>query len=117
QAARWITKHYIFRNDHADNDFLQLRIDSQLGGNAKAEDLRYARAAAVAWGRATERTAANPTPPDQPLFQIKDGGISTATVGDLGLIEAEIPVGGGSLKVTIPLKRVSQGAFAPFADR
>jgi hypothetical protein len=116
QVARWITKHYIFKNDGADSDFLQLRINAQLSGNAKAEDLRYARAGGVVWGRAIERTAANPTPPDQRLFEIKDGGISTATVGDLGLIEAEIPVGGGSVKITIPLKTVNEGSFAPFSE-
>jgi hypothetical protein len=117
QLADWVTNHYIFRNDGQDRDFLQLRIPAQLAGSAKAEDLRYARAGAVVWGRVIERTAANPTPPIKQLFQIKGGGISAATVGDLGVIEAEIPIGeGGSARITIPLKKVDEGAFAPFSE-
>ena len=117
QVARWITKHYIFKNDGGGRDFLQLRVDGQLSGNAKAEDLEYARAGAAVWGRVIPRTAANPTPPGSQLFTIKDGGISAATVGDLGVIEVEIPLGetGGSATITIPLKKVDEGDFAPFS--
>lgn len=117
QVSRWITKHYIFKNDGGRRDFLQLRLDGQLSGNAKAEDLVYARAGAAVWGRVIPRTAANPTPRGSQLFTIKDGGISAATVGDLGVIEVEIPLGetGGSATITIPLKKVDEGDFAPFS--
>ena len=115
QLAHWLTKHYIFKSDGTDRDFLQLRADGQFAGNAKAEDLEYARAGAVVWGRIIKRTAANPTPPDEELMTIKDGGISAATVGDLGVIEAEIPIGKGSATITIPLKKVDEGDFAPFS--
>jgi hypothetical protein len=115
QVAEWMTRHYIFKNDAGDGDFLQLSMVGQLAGNAKAEDLRYARSAAVVWGRITERTTNNPTPPSQQLFEIQGGGISAATVGDLGVIEAEIPIGEkGSVKITIPLKKVDEGTFVPF---
>ncbi len=117
QVSHWVTLYYIFKNDGADDDFLWLGPRGQYGGNAKAEDLEYARSAAVVWGRITERTADNPTPPSQPLFQIGGGGISAATVGDLGLIEAEIPIGeNGSVKLTLPLTKVDEGDFAPFSD-
>ena len=117
QVSRWVTWYYIFRNDGADNDFLWLEPTGQFGGNAKAEDLDYARGAAIVWSRITERSADNPTPPSQPLFQIGGGGISAATVGDLGLIEAEIPIGeSSSFKLTLPLTKVDEGDFAPFSD-
>jgi hypothetical protein len=117
QVANWVTAHYIFKNDGEHDEFLQLRIDGSLAGSAKAEALRYARAGAVVWGSIIERTAANPTPAARELFEIKDGGISAATVGDLGLIEAEIPFGErGSVKITIPLKKVDEGAFVPFSE-
>ncbi|MCC7576584.1 MAG: DUF4157 domain-containing protein [Methanomethylovorans sp.] len=115
--SRWVTWYYIFRNDGADNDFLWLGPTGQFGGIAKAEDLDYARGAAIVWSRITERSADNPTPPSQPLFQTGGGGISAATVGDLGLIEAEIPIGeSGSVKLTLPLTKVDEGDFAPFSD-
>jgi Domain of unknown function (DUF4157) len=117
QLARWMTTHYIFKNDGADQDFLQLKPFAQFGGHAKAEDLKYARAASVVWGRSIERSSANPTPPGKDLFQIKGGVISAATVGDLGEIEADISLGDrGSVKITIPLKKVEEGTFMPYAD-
>jgi hypothetical protein len=117
QIARWMTTHFVFKNDGADQDFLQLKMFAQFGGNAKAEDLKYARAASVVWGGSVERTAANPTPSGKDLFQIKGGAISAATVGDLGEIEADISLGDkGSVKITIPLKKVEEGTFAPYAD-
>ena len=118
QIAHWMTKHYVFTNDRQSDEFLQLGIAGQLGGNAKAEDLHYARSGAVVWGTITERTAANPTPPGQTLFQpISDGGVSAATLGDLGEIEADIPLGErGSVRITIPLKRVAEGAMAAYSD-
>ena len=117
QIARWMTTHYIFKNDGKDQDFLQLKFYGQFGGNAKAEDLRYARAASAVWGASIERSANNPTPPGKNLFQIKGGAISAATVGDLGEIEADLSLGeSGSVKITIPLKKVDQGTFAPFSD-
>ena len=117
QVSKWVTKHLIFRNDGQDNDFLQLTTTGQLAGNAKAEDLHHARAGAVVWGRITERTAANPTPPDDALFTtIHDGGISAATMGDLGEIETNIRLGEhGSFRVRIPLKRVQEGAMETFS--
>lgn len=117
QIASWLTTHYIFKNDGADQDFLQLKIFGQFGGNAKAEDLKYARAAAVVWGSSIERSASNPTPGGKDLFQLKGGAISAATVGDLGEIEADISLGErGSVKITIPLKKVDEGTFAPFSN-
>jgi Domain of unknown function (DUF4157) len=117
QVARWITMQYVFRNDGSDSDFLQLVASGQLFGNAKAEDKDHARAGAVVWGTIIERTAANPTPPERALFEpIEDGGISAATVGDLGVIEAEIPLGEkGSVSITIPLKKVEQGDAVAFS--
>lgn len=116
QIAHWMTKHYIFKNDGADNDFLQIRTVGEVVGNAKAEDLRYARATAVVWGRVTERTAANPTPPSKPMFDLEKGGVSAATVGDLGEIEIDIPIGeDGSAKITLKLTKVDEGEFAPFS--
>lgn len=117
QIASWLTTHYIFKNDGADQDFLQLKMFGQFGGNAKAEDLKYARAAAVVWGSSIERSASNPTPAGKDLFQLKGGAISAATVGDLAEIEADISLGErGSVKITIPLKKVDEGTFAPFSD-
>ncbi|WP_052731169.1 eCIS core domain-containing protein [Spirosoma radiotolerans] len=116
QSSQWRTQHFVFKNDGKDADFLQLKLFGQYAGNAKAEDLYYARAASVVWGRAVERTAANPTPPGKNLFEIKNGGISAATVGDLGLIEVEHPVGDGTAKVTIPLKKVNEGTLVPYSD-
>jgi len=117
QAADWVVKHCIFKNDGADDDLLELHAIGQLGGDAKAEDLRYARAGAVVWGSVIERTQANPTPPGQTLFVIEDGRISAATVGSLGEIEADIPFGErGNVNIKIPLKKVDEGEFAPFSD-
>jgi hypothetical protein len=117
QLARWMTTHYIFKNDGADQDFLQLKMFPEFAGNAKAEDLQYARAASAVWGASIERSASNPTPAAMNLFQIKGGGISAATVGDLGEIEADISLGDkGSVKIKIPLKKVDEGTFAPYSD-
>ena len=117
QLAHSIRKRYIFKNDGQDSDYLQLRPVGNISGNAKAEDLQYARGGSVVWGRIRERTAANPDPPDTQLFSpLKDGAISAATVGDLGVIEAEIPIGErGTIHVTIPLKKVDEGTFAPYS--
>jgi len=117
QLAHSIRKRYIFKNDGQDGDYLQLRPFGNISGNAKAEDLQYARGGSVVWGRIRERTAANPDPPDTELFRpLKDGAISAATVGDLGVIEAEIPIGErGTIHVTIPLKKVDEGTFAPYS--
>ncbi|MCK7499027.1 MAG: hypothetical protein MZW92_57365 [Comamonadaceae bacterium] len=69
------------------------------------------------WGRVTERTAADPTPADRELFSIQDGGISASTIGDLGEVEAEMPLPkGGGVKVRIPLKKVDEGRPAPFDE-
>lgn len=117
QTARWGRTRYIFRNDGLDTDFLQLRPQMAIAGRAKAEDLYFARSGAVGWGRVTERTATNPTPPDRQLFApVKGGGVSAATVGDLGTIDAEIPVFGGTVHVTIPLRMVEEGEPAPYSD-
>lgn len=117
QVADWAVKHYVFKNDGADDDLLELHAVGQLGGDAKAEDLRYARGGAVVWGSVIERTQADPTPPDQRLFVIEDGGISAATVGSLGEIEADIPFGErGNINIKIPLKKVDEGEFVPFSD-
>lgn len=117
QVAHWVTSHFIFRNDGRDSDFLQLGVSGVVAGNAKAEDLEYARGAAAISGQVIERTAASPTPPGRSMFApLEDGGISAATVGDLGLIEAEIPLGEqGSVHVSIPLKKVDEGTFVPFS--
>lgn len=115
QTAHWRTHHFIFKNDGKDADFLELKAVGQYAGNAKAEDLYYARAASVVWGRIIERTAANPTPPGKDLFEIKNGAVSAATIGDLGVIEIEHPVGDGNVKVTIPLKKVSEGTLMPYS--
>lgn len=118
QVAKWVTKHLVFRNNGQDNDFLQLTLTASLGGNAKAEDMQHARAGGVVGGRITLRTAANPTPSDEELFStIHDGGISTASMGDLAEIDANIQLGEhGSVRVTFPLKRVQQGALATFSE-
>ncbi len=117
QVSHWVTMHYLFKNDKADTDLLQLSTTAQVSGNAKAEDTQYARAASIVYGRKTERTAANPTPPDASLFTtLEEGGISAATVGPLGTIDAELPIGEGSLKVSIPLTKVTEGTFFPYAD-
>ena len=92
QVNHWLTKHYIFKNDGADRDYLQIRPLAWLSGSAKAEDTWYARAGAVVWGRALERTEAKPTPPNKKeIFDIEGGGISAAKIGELGEIDAEIP--------------------------
>jgi hypothetical protein len=117
QVSRWVTTHYILRNDHSTNDFLSLNLTGTVAGNAKAEDLHYARAASVVWGRIIERTAATPTPPSRELFApLEKGGISAATVGELGTIDAELPIGDGTVRVHIPLTRVEEGQFAPYSD-
>lgn len=116
QVAERVLNHYVFKNDGADGDFLQLRMRGVVVGNAKAEDLRYARASGVVWGGSIERTTANPTPPSQKLFHVGDGGISEATESELGTIEIDLPLGErGSVRITIPLKKVDEGDFAPFS--
>ena len=107
---------YIFKNDGKDNDFLQVLTHASVNGNAKAEAKYYGQSAAVVWGQVAERTASNPTPERKQLFDpVKAGGVSAATVGDLGTVDAEIPIGEGSININIPLKRVEQGDFAPFS--
>jgi Domain of unknown function (DUF4157) len=118
QDARWVTLQYVFTNDRADRDFLHLVIDGQVFGNAKAEDLDHARAAGMVWGGIIERTAANLTPPARQLFTpLEEGGISAATIGELGTIEVDLPLGDvGSVHATFPLTKVKQGSSAPFSE-
>ncbi len=119
QVSRRLSMHYIFKNDGLDNDFMQLRITGDINGTAKAEDRLHAKAYGVTWGRITERTAANPTPPDRELFQPKTaGGVSAATLRNLGQVELEIPFGegGGSARLTFNLTTVDEGDFAGFAE-
>ncbi len=117
QIANSSMTRYVFKNDGKDNDFLQVITHGSVSGNAKAEALRFGRSAGVVWGQVVERTASNPTPPRRALFDpVKAGGISAATVGDLGTIDVDIPVGEGSIHIKIPLKQVDEGAFAPYSD-
>jgi hypothetical protein len=119
QVSRRLTTHYIFRNDGLDNDFLQLRVSGDITGTAKAEDRLHAKAYGVTWGRITERTAANRTPQNQELFPPETaGGVSAATLRNLGEVELEIPVGegGGSARLNFHLTTVDEGDFAGFAE-
>lgn len=118
QVSRRLSMHYIFKNDGQDNDFLQLRTSGDIFGTAKAEDRLHAKAYGVTWGHITERTAANPTPPDRELFPPRTaGGVSAATLRDLGRVELEIPVGeGGSARLTFNITTVDEGDFAGFAE-
>jgi hypothetical protein len=115
QVLNWFTKHFVFKREGDDYDILQLRWDAALSGSAKSDDLFHARASSVVWGKVTERTQANPTPDDKELFEIKEGGISASTIGDLGEVEAEMPLPkGGKFTVKIPLHKVDEGRPAPF---
>jgi Domain of unknown function (DUF4157) len=116
QIAHWTRLRYVFKNDAPYTDYLQLRPEGSIVGTAKAEDLSFARASAVVWGKVIERTHENPTPGDRDMFQpLKDGGVSAATIGELGVIEADISLGErGGVNVTIPLKKVNKGDPAPF---
>jgi Domain of unknown function (DUF4157) len=116
QTAHWMRTRYVFKNDGRDNDYLQLRPEGTISGRAKAEDLYFARATGVVWGRVIERTSENPTPGDREMFPtLKDGGVSAATIGDLAEVEADISLGErGSLNVKIPLKKVNQGVPSQF---
>jgi hypothetical protein len=117
QIAHWVTSHYVFKNDGSSGDTLELQAVGRLSGSAKAEDNHYARSGAVVWGHVVERTPANPTPPGRQLFEIHDGGISSGVVTQLGEMEADIPVGErGNVRITIPLRYVSEGALAPFSQ-
>jgi len=110
---------YIFKNDGKDNDFLQVLTHASVNGNAKADTKFYGQSAAAVWGEVAERTASNPTPERKLLFEplkaVQGGGLSAATVGDLGTVDAEIPIGEGSISINIPLKKVEEGNFAPFS--
>jgi hypothetical protein len=116
QIAHWTRLRYVFKNKAPYTDYLQLRPEGSIVGTAKAEDLSFARASAVVWGKVIERTHENPTPGDRDMFQpLKDGGVSAATIGELGVIEADISLGErGGVNVTIPLKKVNKGDPAPF---
>ena len=116
QIAHWIRMRYVFKNDAPYTDYLQLRPEGAIVGTAKAEDLSFARASAVVWGRVIERTHENPTPGDRDMFPpLKDGGVSAATIGELGVIQADISLGErAGVNVTIPLKKVNKGDPAPF---
>lgn len=118
QVAHSVIKRYVFKKDGANNEYLQVRPIGSISGNAKAEDLHYARSGSLVWGRIRERTAANPNPPDRELFSpVKNGAISAATVGDLGVIDVEIPIGErGTVNVTIPLTKVDEGTFVPYSE-
>lgn len=117
-VAGRVTRRLVFRNDGASDDFLSLTIGGNVTGNAKAEDMSHARASGVIVGSIIERTAANPTPPAETLLgPIADGGVSTASMGTLGNIDASIPVGeGGTVRVQFPITRVNQGQQASFSE-
>lgn len=115
-SARWKGVQYTFKHDGLDNNFLEFTIAGQLSGNAKAEDLHYAKAGAVVVGLFKVRTPTNPTPPATQLFRITDGGKSSANVSSIGDIEATIPLDGASVRVRIPLTAVSEGHMAAFSE-
>lgn len=116
QIAHWVTKHFIFKNEGDANDMLQLTAIGQLAGNAKAEDLRYAQAGSIVYAQVIERTPEDPSPGAEQMFEIHDGGISTASTSELGEIEGNIPLGEGSVTIRIPLKKKDEGEFSPFSD-
>jgi Domain of unknown function (DUF4157) len=113
--AHWVTKHFIFKNEGDTNDMLQLTAIGQLAGNAKAEDLRYALAGSAVYAQVIERTPEDPSPGAEQLFEIHNGGISTASTREIGEIEGNIPVGEGSVNIRIPLKKKDEGEFSPFS--
>ena len=115
KAFRWATSDYTFKNDHKDADFLTLRGKGTITGYAKAEDLKHARAGALILGRITENPHANRT--SKKLFHpLSEGGISAASVGDLGEIDANVPIGGASVNLKFKLTKVNQGMQAPIND-
>ena len=112
KAFRWVTSEYTFRNEGGDADFLALRGRGNITGWAKAEDEQHARGAALIVGRITENPHENRQSKEW-FTPLKDGGISAATVGGLGEISADVPVGNGNVNITIPLERVKEGTPAP----
>ena len=115
KAFRWVTSDYTFKNDHKDAHFLTLRGKGTITGSAKAEDLEHARAGALILGRITENPHANRT--SKKLFHpLSEGGISAASVGDLGEIDANVPIGGASVNLKFKLTKVNQGMQAPIND-
>jgi hypothetical protein len=113
-VANWVTKLFTFKNDGQSNERLELRPQAQIDGWVKAEDKFHARSGAKVWCTVIERTAANPDT-SRLLFQIDGGKVSTATLGTLGEIEAELPVGErGSLRAKIPLTKVQEGELDKF---
>src|SRR5215813_3667241 len=116
KAFRWVTAEYRFKNDHDGAAFLHLSGKATISGWAKAEDLQYARGAALVVGRITENPARTRTSAE--LFTpLKEGGISAASVEkDQGQIEAEVPVGDGKVNITIPLTKVKEGTQVPIND-
>jgi hypothetical protein len=111
----WRSVQYTFTHDGADNDFLELTMSGSLFGTAKAEDLHYGKSGAAVVGLIKVRTPSDPTPPSTKLFDISDGGKSSANVSSVADIELTIPVN-GTARVKIPLKVASEGELSSFSE-
>ncbi len=111
----WKTTQYTFKHDGRDTNFLELTVTGDLSGGAKAEDLHYAKSGATVVGLVKVRTPTAPTPPPTKLFDIEDGGKSSAKVGTIADIEATIPID-GTVTVKIPLKAAAEGELADFSE-
>lgn len=114
-VSKWKATQYTFRHDGTDNDFLEVTIAGDLSGNAKAQDLHFAKSGAVVIGLVKVRTPSSPTPTSTELFRIKDGGKSAANVSTVADIELTIPID-GSVTVRIPLTAVSEGVLSAYSE-
>jgi hypothetical protein len=116
QVSNWLTKHFVFKHEGEDHDQLQLKLDAELSGSAKSDDLFHARASSVVWGTISERTQANPAD-DKDLFTIKNGGLSASKPADLADVEVEMPFPkGGKTTLKFKLHTVDEGRPAQFDD-
>ncbi len=111
----WKTTQYTFKHDGRDTNILELTVSGDLSGGAKAEDLHYAKSGATVVGLVKVRTPTAPTPSPTKLFDIEDGGKSSANVGTIADIEATIPID-GTVTVKIPLKAAAEGELADFSE-
>jgi hypothetical protein len=111
------SRHYTFKHDGSDTNLLELTIEGDLSGSAKAEHTHFAKAAGTIVGLQKVRTPVDSNPRATDLFApLKGGGESSAERETIGDLDVEIPLDGGSAKVNIPLRWVKEGELSHFAE-